>query len=188
MRGSAAKVWFAILAAACLARAASPPGRASRPGVWLDVPFVAQTKNACGAASLAMVMQYWDNQHGAAHSQAAEEATVETKLDPHERGISNSAMAGYLTTNGFRAFAFAGTWNDLRDNLTKGRPLIVALGPKGTKGPLHYVVAAGVDWVHDFVFVNDPAQRKMMRVTRSEFEDEWKATGHWTLLAVPRQE
>jgi len=27
--------------------------------VWLDVPFVKQEKNGCGAASIAMVMQYW---------------------------------------------------------------------------------------------------------------------------------
>jgi hypothetical protein len=30
---------------------------AERPNVWLDVPFVKEEKNACGAASMAMVMQ-----------------------------------------------------------------------------------------------------------------------------------
>ena len=170
-----------MLAAACLSHAASPPG------VWLDVPFVAQAKNACGAASLAMLMQFWERQRGATHVRASDETTIEAALDPRAKGISNEAMTAYLNANGYRAFAFAGKWGDLRENLEKGRPLIVALGPAGAKGPLHYVVAAGVDWVHDFVFVNDPAQRKMMRVARSEFEDEWKATGNWTLLAVPRQ-
>jgi hypothetical protein len=28
-------------------------------GVWLDVPFVRREKDGCGAASVAMVMQYW---------------------------------------------------------------------------------------------------------------------------------
>src|ERR1043165_5812507 len=28
-------------------------------GVWLDVPFIKQEKDGCGAASIAMVMQYW---------------------------------------------------------------------------------------------------------------------------------
>ena len=32
---------------------------AERSGVWLDVPFVKQQKNGCGAASIAMVMRYW---------------------------------------------------------------------------------------------------------------------------------
>ncbi len=27
-------------------------------GIWLDVPFIAQEKDGCGAASIAMVMQY----------------------------------------------------------------------------------------------------------------------------------
>lgn len=179
MRGPAAKACAAILAAAWLACAAGPPG------VWLDVPFVAQKKNACGAASLAMVMQYWASQRGASHARAASAARIEASLDPHAKGISNKAMTAYLNANGYRAFAFAGKWQDLRENLTNGRPLIVALGPAEGKGPLHYVVAAGIDWVHDFVFVNDPAQRKMMRTARGEFENEWKMTGNWTLLAVP---
>ena len=33
-------------------------------GVWLDVPFVKQEKDGCGAASIAMVMQYWQAQQG----------------------------------------------------------------------------------------------------------------------------
>src|SRR4029077_18169216 len=32
---------------------------ASGPGVWVDVPFIRQEKDGCGAASIAMVMQYW---------------------------------------------------------------------------------------------------------------------------------
>ncbi|HKW87747.1 MAG TPA: C39 family peptidase [Candidatus Acidoferrales bacterium] len=181
MRRGAAKACLAIVVAAWLAAAANAPG------VWLDVPFVAQKKNGCGAAALAMVMQFWERQRGAAHARAADEAAIEAALDPHAKGIANEAMASYLKGNGFQVFEFRAGWDDLRENLAKGRPLIVALGPEGPKEPLHYVVAAGMDWVHDFVFVNDPAQRKMMRVTRKEFEDEWKATGNWTLLAVPMQ-
>src|SRR5216684_880984 len=37
---------------------------ADLPGVWLDVPFVKQEKDGCGAASIAMVMQYWQAQQG----------------------------------------------------------------------------------------------------------------------------
>ena len=36
------------------------------PGVWLDVPFVRQEKDGCGAASIAMVMQYWQRQRAVA--------------------------------------------------------------------------------------------------------------------------
>ena len=44
---------MAMIALSIMAFASGPAG------VWLDVPFVKQEKNACGAASIAMVMQYW---------------------------------------------------------------------------------------------------------------------------------
>ena len=61
------------------------------------------------------------------------------------------------------------------------------MGPWGDKGPLHYLLVVGVDWEHDFVFVNDPAQRKLFRITRERFMAEWRVTGDWTLLAVPKE-
>ena len=36
--------------------------------------------------------------------------------------------------------------------------------------------------------VNDPAQRKLLKQDRSEFEQEWSAAGKWTLLALPQPE
>jgi uncharacterized protein YvpB len=53
--------------------------------------------------------------------------------------------------------------------------------------PLHYVVVAGVDPAHNFVLLNDPAQRKLLKVDRSTFEKSWNAAGNWALLAVPEQ-
>ena len=32
-------------------------------GIWLDVPFIKQTVEGCGSASIAMVLQYW-SAHG----------------------------------------------------------------------------------------------------------------------------
>lgn len=157
------------------------------PGVLLDVPFVRQReKNACGAASLSMLMRYWEGQQGKPVPAGARQSAIEQALDPHDRGIVDTAMAAYLRNSGFRVFAFAGQWDDLRENLSKGRPLIVGLGPRGGNGPLHYVVVAGIDWRRNYVFVNDPAQRKLFRMTGSQFVAEWRATGQWTLLAVPK--
>jgi hypothetical protein len=33
--------------------------------------------------------------------------------------------------------------------------------------------------------VNDAAQRKLLKEDRNNFEKEWNAAGHWTLLALP---
>jgi len=158
----------------------------SSSGVMLDVPFVAQPKDGCGAASIAMVMQYWepDVRHGRAPR--ADAATIQRALySKQARGIFASAMQRYFQDAGYRTFAIHGSWADLKANLEKGRPLIAGLAPQGARDPLHYVVVAGIDWENDRVFVNDPAQRKLVKIGRAEFEKQWAATENWTLLAVP---
>lgn len=158
------------------------------PGVMLDVPFIAQPKNGCGAASIAMVMQYWERGSGGRRDERANVEAIQRKLYSREaKGIFASAMERYMREAGYRTFAIRGAWSDLRENLEKGRPLIVGLAPEGPHDPLHYVVVAGMDWENNWVFVNDPAQRKLLKMGRAEFEQQWAATQDWTLLAVPPQ-
>lgn len=157
------------------------------PGVILDVPFVAQPKNGCGAASISMVMQYWQRENAAAQPDSANVNAIQRALYSNQaKGIFASAMERYFVGAGYRTFAIRGRWSDLRANLEKGRPLIVGLAPEGPRDPLHYVVVAGMDWVHNWVFVNDPAQRKLLKMARADFEKKWAVTDDWTLLAVPK--
>jgi ABC-type bacteriocin/lantibiotic exporter with double-glycine peptidase domain len=155
-------------------------------GLWLDVPFVKQEQNGCGAASLAMVMQYWQRQQGQPAGASSDREHIQRALySTRAHGIYASALERYLQQNGFRTFAFPGTWSDLRQHLEKGRPLIVALKPASGTVPLHYLVVAGLDWQRGLVLVNDPAERKLRKRERVEFEKQWKEAGNWTLLAVP---
>ncbi|HLY43353.1 MAG TPA: C39 family peptidase [Terracidiphilus sp.] len=156
------------------------------PGVWLDVPFVKQDKDGCGAASIAMVMQYWQrHQSVQAVNADAQYAHIEKALlFGDEKGIFASDMTDYFLQHGFAAFTFTGDLSLLQHHLHEGRPLIVALRP-GSHVPLHYVVVAGVNEGEHTVLLNDPAQRKLLKQDESAFEREWKATGNWTLLAVP---
>jgi ABC-type bacteriocin/lantibiotic exporter with double-glycine peptidase domain len=167
----------AVLGVSGLLFAADPPG------VWLDVPFIFQEKDGCGAASVAMVIDYWlAQQGGSAHPNAAQ---IQRELhSDRTHGIYASNIERYFQQNGYATFAFAGEWSDLKQHLQKGRPLIVALKP-GSMGPLHYVVVAGFDQERQLVLLNDPAQRKLLKEDRSRFEQEWKGAGHWTLLALP---
>ena len=186
LRRAPAAAWCLFSAAAVIVAAA---GATTAPGVMLDVPFVAQPKNGCGAASIAMVMLYWQRD-ARADARAADRANVNTiqreLYAKDARGIFASAMEHYLNRAGYRTFAIRGRWSDLRENLEKGRPLIVGLAPDGPHDPLHYVVVAGMDWQKDWIFVNDPAQRKLLKMVRAEFEKQWAATNDWTLLAVPK--
>lgn len=163
-------------------------GASAAAGVWLDVPFVKQEKNGCGAASIAMVMQFWQRQQGQPATSASDSSEIQRTLySPDDRGIRASAMESYLTQRGFQTFTFSGTQADLEQHLEKGRPLIVALKP-GSSVPLHYVVVVGLDQAQNLILVNDPADRKLLKLESAAFEKEWKGTGHWMLLAVPQSE
>lgn len=156
-------------------------------GVWLDVPFVKQEKNGCGSASIAMVMQYWLKQQGDSSSDSAQATQIHRTLYvPGADGIYASAMQRYFQEHGFRTFSFRGDWEFLKQHLQKGRPLIAALKPSGSNGPLHYVVVVGLDPKQDLLLLNDPWQRKLLKQDRTDFEKQWSATGEWTLLALPQ--
>jgi ABC-type bacteriocin/lantibiotic exporter with double-glycine peptidase domain len=154
-----------------------------RPSVWLDVPFVKQEKNGCGAASIAMVMQYWQQQRGQPGAVDAKE--IQRVLYSREgHGIYAGDLERYMQEHGYRTFAFQGTWEDLQEQLVKGRPPIVAL--KTGRDDFHYVVVAGIDPQQDMLLKNDPAERKLLKQSRVSFEKEWKSAASWILLAVPQ--
>ena len=155
--------------------------------IWIDVPFVAQPREGCGAASLSMVMQYWAGKQGTVASADSDVGRIQSQLySKKEHGIPAEQMSAYLRQHGFQAFAFPGKWSDLEEQIAKGRPLIVALRPEG-QSELHYVVIDGVDTKRGLVTMNDPAVRKLLSEERARFEKEWSATHNWTLLAVPAQ-
>ena len=161
---------------------------ASPPGSWLDVPFVKQSLNGCGAASIAMVMQYWQHQQGKAPGTDSDPEWIRRALySPKAHGIYASDLQRYFQQHGFSAFVIQGQWSDLQQHLEKGRPLIVALKPESGGAALHFVVVVGFDADGSLVLVNDPGQRKLLKQERSDFEREWKGTGNWTLLAIPRE-
>lgn len=155
--------------------------------VWIDVPFVAQPRDGCGAASIAMVMEYWAQQERRAAPPASNVAAIQRQIfSPRLHGATPEAMEGYLRRNGYLAYGFSANWNDLERELSKGRPLIAAVRPRG-QTELHYVVIAGIDPIHGLVMMNDPAERKLLTEERAGFEKDWSATHHWVLLAVPQQ-
>jgi ABC-type bacteriocin/lantibiotic exporter with double-glycine peptidase domain len=182
--GRLALVVFAALALG--ASPASPENTEEKAGIWLDVPYLKQTEEGCGSASLAMLLQYW-GAHGTvlADGRADAEAIQRQLYRPKAHGIFASDMERYLRESGFRVFALRGKWEDLLEHLQQGRPLIISLQPGRAKAPFHYVVVAGMDWQREAVFVNDPARGRLLRIERARFDKEWLAAKNWMLLAVP---
>jgi ABC-type bacteriocin/lantibiotic exporter with double-glycine peptidase domain len=154
--------------------------------VWIDVPYIHQEKEGCGAASIAMVMQYWGREKGVKFARSADPHEIQRALYSKEAGgILASDMKKYLEQAGLKTFAFKGEWADLQEHISQGRPLIVCLQSPGWRSLLHYVVVAGIDAQKNSLLLNDPAQRKLLPMDRAQFEKEWKKSGNWTLLALP---
>jgi hypothetical protein len=163
-----------------------PP--ASLTAEWIDVPFVEQRENGCGAAATAMLMRYWSEQGFGPPSEAADPDKIYDRLySAPARGILGSRIERYLQGHGFQPYVFAGRWDDLSWHIARGRPLLVCVRGGGRDAPLHYLVVTGLDTQQGLVFVNDSARRDLNRINRESFEQHWKAAGNWTLLALPAQ-
>jgi ABC-type bacteriocin/lantibiotic exporter with double-glycine peptidase domain len=142
----------------------------------LDVPYVHQRKDTCGAAALAMVLQYWGV--AVSHDEVAGEL-----LQPELRGIAGSSLAAFAAGRGLTAVAHVGDVAHLRDHVGKGRPLIVAWAMG--RGRYHDVVVIGFDDDRRRVIVHDPARGPAKAVDLATFNRRWAGAGHWTLLVAP---
>lgn len=150
----------------------------------LDIPYVRQTGAGCGWASVAMVMQYWVKHQPGLDPLAAAAERIEKDLPASRNGLTGKQLKAYFDTHGFSAYVFTGELADLDQHTSKGRPVIVCLGVKGSGAPLHYAVVAGV--TPHSVVLNDPARGKLYEEDLETFSLAWKATNRWALLAVPK--
>ena len=159
---------ISILACALASAASLPP---------LQVPLITQQKNGCGAASIAMVTQYWTPDNAPAHAEI-----YKALISPDGKGIELARMKEYVEGLGFRAFTIHGQWSDLQQHLAKGRPLIVGLRDARTQR-IHFAVLTGLEDRH--VWLNDPTKKTVQRADRRKFEKQWTSAGSWLLLATP---
>ncbi len=168
-------VLLSIIGAAALSTAAPA-------GIWLEVPFVKQRENGCGAASASMLIQYWAREYP--HLKAESAARIFQLLySPQKKGIPSRELVRYLEDLGFQTFTLTGDWEALRWHLLQGRPLIVALSEG--HGNLHYVVVTGLHFGREVALLNDPARRERYPVARRKFERAWRKADNWALLALP---
>lgn len=187
--------WPRLLApciAALLFAVAASPGTLQQPeaarsaaeaAIWLDVPYVRQPPDGCGAACIFMVLKYWTLKDPAFKCDLPDVDAIQRKLySPKARGIYARDMESYLRSNGLQVYAFRGDLSLLREHLAKGRPLIVCLREERF---LHYVVVVGLDPAKREILVNDPAGSRLEPIGQTTFLSKWRAKGNWTLLALP---
>ncbi len=168
--------------AICLLLAGAPGVRAA--DTALDVPHFRQQENGCGAAALAMVMHYWSGHYSLpAAMSPAPDAVYQRLYREKLRGIRLVDMQEYAADRHYYAFTLKGTAGDLRAQLEKKRPVIVALS-KRPGANRHFAVVVGIDG--DRVWLNDPTRKKQKKMKLSRFEKRWSAAERWLLLVAPK--
>jgi ABC-type bacteriocin/lantibiotic exporter with double-glycine peptidase domain len=132
-----------------------------------------------------MVLQYWQKAipGGSSLEVPSFPLITEALRSSESKGVLGSQMQAYLASLGYQVYVFKGRWDDIESHISKGRPLIAALGSRGLLD--HYVVVTGWNDSENVVLVNDPARRKLLKLDRKHFQKAWEKTSSWTLLAVP---
>src|ERR1700730_15569809 len=79
---------------------------AQPPGLWIDVPYIAQAKDGCGSAEISMVMKSCDHRNAQTSLNAADPEHIQAALYSAAAGcIPASKMREYFQESGYRVFA-----------------------------------------------------------------------------------
>ena len=136
------------------------------------VPFYPQEDYQCGPASLAGVMNYW----GAG---ATPEGIAKDIYSGSARGTLNLDMLLYPQRKGFKAAQYAGGWDDLREKIDAGYPLVVLVDYGFWVYQVnHFMVITGYDGGH---VIANSGRTAQIPIDRDSFLKSWKRTNYWTL-------
>jgi hypothetical protein len=172
---------LAILLAGCAAlsteRGDGTTGAAS--GALIDdVPFFPQEKHLCGPSSLAAVLSYYGlplNQRD-----IADEVYL-----PDLKGTLPVDMLLYAKGRGFNATYYSGGMDDLKEQLSLGRPVILFLNLGYGFVPVgHYIVAIGYDASAGHVIAHS-GRKRVRSFSYRRLERIWGRTNFATLLILP---
>lgn len=145
----------------------------------MGVPFFPDSTDQCGPATLASVLTFWG-----------------TPTDPgslrgeiylaHLRGTLPLDLLLAAQVRDFKAEAYRGSPDNLREELDAGHPVIAFLDlgflifPQG-----HYVVVTGYDVQRQGFYVHSGLERDAF-MSDSRFMKSWDKTNRWTLRVLPQ--
>jgi ABC-type bacteriocin/lantibiotic exporter with double-glycine peptidase domain len=176
---------IALLATGCrlsYTGGAKPVDAAKLDGEWLrasQTPVVKQrAQKDCGLAALAMVAGAW-----------GKPVTIDTlrrEVKMSDKGVKLGALRDAARSHGLVAYAIAGKYADLRNELEKGRPVVLGLQLpfEQDRALHHYEVVVALNSRDGTVVTLDPATGKHMSRSKAVLEKEWKPVGFPTLVVV----
>lgn len=143
------------------------------------VPEVRQVaREDCGAAALAMVLEYWGR------PVTRDEISAANPTVP-ERGIRAAALREFARRQGLQAFVIQGEQGDLDREIGLRRPVLVGMMKRYIlRNYPHYEVVVGINRQSQRILTLDPAHG--LRVNgREGFVSEWVKAGQLTLIVFP---
>jgi len=142
--------------------------------VVLDVPYVPQSEDMCGAAAVTMAFRYW----GATDVRMSD---FEPLVAGDGSGIAAPDLHRAVLEMGWEAVPFTGDLKAVSDQISRGRPVIalIAVG----SGRFHYVTVVGL--LEGAVVFHDPAISPYQMMDTQDFGRAWAGSGYWTLLVLP---
>jgi predicted double-glycine peptidase len=136
------------------------------------VPFYPQEDYQCGPASLAGVMNYWG-------SDIRPEDIAKDIYSASARGTLDIDMFIYANKKGFQSEQYAGRWEDLKEKIDGGYPLVVLVdyGFFAYQAN-HFMVVVGYNEAG--VTVNS-GKTEHAFIEKEKFLRSWGKTNYWTL-------
>jgi len=145
------------------------------------------SRNLCGPACLAMVLNFWDGATPLSQRRISEEI-----YDSENQATYNSDLILYPRTKGFESYSFQGSLRILKEVVGKDIPVIVLTKavkqlPKG-----HYRVVIGFDEDEDQIIFHDPYFGSRMAMTSKNFMKVWELgkgrnQSRWMMAVIPGQ-
>ncbi|HUS32036.1 MAG TPA: cysteine peptidase family C39 domain-containing protein [Kofleriaceae bacterium] len=132
----------------------------------------------CGLAALAMVAGAWGRNWSI--------DDLAHRVPPGKHGIKLGILRDLARSRGFEAYAIKANREDLKSELSAGRPVLLGLLlPHDRKrNRSHYEVAIAMNRADGTVITIDPATGEWMRRSPAVLDLEWKAAGYAALVVT----
>lgn len=161
------------------------PDELSRSPGWVavpDVPLTLQKDTAdCGLAAVSMVLAHWE-------IPVADGELEQSGLLVPGKGSTAKDLRDFARAKGLSAFLIHGCWDDLKNEIRKGHPVIVGLVKPSSSGLItHYEVVVALHPEREIVVTHDPAAGWQQN-SFGGFRREWDPAGYLTLVVFRRKD
>lgn len=143
-----------------------------------NVPFVKQKPNYCGPATLATVFNFWG-------IHITQDEIAKEVYSPELKGALSIEMALYTVRKGFEVEMYNGTFQDIKEKIETGFPLIVSYRTHKGQYKVHYMVIKGFDDNKEVVYAHS-GKKENQKIGYKSFLKHWGWADNLTFFIYPK--